>query len=190
MSSTIGVQNIAHTNGTVAATVDGSGVVTFASNPSGITIPSITLGTAQATTSGTSVEFTGIPSGVKRISVMFRGVSSSATDVGLLVQLGTSSGFKTSGYASTTHWGGGGTSDSTGFSMYGIATSNILSGIMTIAHMGSNVFVASHSAKYNTNNGMFGGGDVDLGGTVDRVAIKTISGGAFDAGSVNIMYES
>lgn len=149
----------------------------------------ITLATTLATTSGTSVEFTGIPSGVKRISVMFRGVSSASTDVGLLVQVGTSSGFKTSGYASTTHWGGGGTSDATGFAMYGIANANILSGIMTIAHMGSNVFVASHSGKYNTSNAMFGGGDVDLGGTVDRVKILTISGGAFDAGSVNIMYE-
>tara|TARA_R110000851_G_scaffold43527_2_gene107534 strand:- start:1518 stop:2150 length:633 start_codon:yes stop_codon:yes gene_type:complete len=36
MSSTIGVQNIAHTNGTVAATVDGSGVVAFNNPPTGI----------------------------------------------------------------------------------------------------------------------------------------------------------
>ena len=33
MSSTIGVQNIAHTNGTVAATVSSGGVVTFTSDP-------------------------------------------------------------------------------------------------------------------------------------------------------------
>ena len=170
-----------------------TGVLPVANGGTGLsnfTASTMTLATTLATTSGTSVEFTGIPSGVKRISVMFRGVSSSGSDVGLLVQVGTSSGFKTSGYASTTHWGTGGTSDHTGFAMYGIANANILSGIMTIAHMGSNVFVASHSGKYNTSNGMFGGGDVDLGGTVDRVAIKTISGGAFDGGSVNIMYES
>ena len=191
------------TDGSVTANKIGTGAVDLTSKVSGVlpvanggtglsnfTASTMTLATTLATTSGTSVEFTGIPSGVKRISVMFRGVSSSGTDVGLLVQVGTSSGFKTSGYASTTHWGGGGTSDSTGFSMYGIANANNISGIMTIAHMGSNIFVASHSGKYNTSNGMFGGGDVDLGGTVDRVAIKTISGGAFDAGSVNIMYES
>mgnify|MGYP003656140230 CR=1 len=190
MSSTIGVQNIAHTNGTVAATVDSSGVVTFASNPSGITIPSITLGTAQATTSGTAIDFTGIPSTAKRISIMFRGVSSGGSDAAALVQIGTSSGFKASGYVSLTHWGTGGTGDATGFAMYGIAGANILSGIMTISHMGSNVYVSSHSGKYNSTNGMFGGGDVDLGGTLDRVRIKQVSGGAFDAGSINIMYES
>ena len=150
---------------------------------------SLVTGTTLATTSGTSVEFTGIPSGVKRISVMFRGVSSSGGDLAALVRLGTSSGFVTSGYISTTDDGGSVTSDATGFAIYGIASNNILSGIMTIAHMGSNIYVSSHSGKSNPSNGIFGGGDVDLGGTVDRVAIKTISGGAFDAGSVNIMYE-
>ena len=186
--STLKVSNIQDISNNAAMSISG-GVTTFTNPPVGLPA-NITLATTLATTSGTSVEFTGIPSGVKRISVMFRGVSSSATDVALLVQLGTSSGFKTSGYASTSHWGGGGTSDSTGFVMYGIATGNILSGIMTIAQMGSNIFIASHSGKYNTSNGMFGGGDVDLGGTVDRVKIKQVSGGAFDAGSVNIMYES
>ena len=157
--STLKVSNIQDISNNAAMSISG-GVVTFTNAPS-----VITLGTAQASTSGTSIDFTGIPSTAKRISIMFRGVSSAASDVAALVQIGTSSGLKTSGYLSTTHWGGGGTDDATGFAMYGIGASNILSGIMTIAHMGSNIYVSSHAGKYNSSNGMFGGGDVDLGGT-------------------------
>jgi len=151
---------------------------------------SLVTGTTVATTSGTAIDFTGIPSTAKRISVMFRGVSSSGSDVAALIQIGTSGGLVTSGYISSSHYGTGGTSDATGFAMYGITSSNSLSGIMTISHMGSNVYVSSHSGKFDTTNAVFGGGDVDLGGTLDRVRIKQVSGGSFDAGSVNIMYES
>ena len=189
MSSTIGVQNIAHTDGTVAATISSGGVVAFASNPSGITIPSITLATTLATTSGNAVNFTSIPSTVKRISVLFRGISLSGTD-NLIIQLGTSGGLVGSGYASLSHYGGGGASSTSGFIVFGVGTSNIMSGIMTIAHMGSNVYVSSHSCKYNTANGIFGGGDVNIGGTLDRLTITTTGSNTLDAGSVNIMYES
>jgi len=57
----------------------------------------ITLGTSQATTSGTSKDFTGIPSWVRRITLMFNGVSTSGTNA-VQVHLGTSGGFETSGY--------------------------------------------------------------------------------------------
>jgi hypothetical protein len=54
------------------------------------------LETAKASTSGTSVDFTGIPSWVKRVTVMFSGVSTNGTSV-VLVQLGAGS-VTTSGY--------------------------------------------------------------------------------------------
>lgn len=53
------------------------------------TVGVINQGTAQNTTSGTSIDFTGIPAGVKRITVMFNGVGSSGTSA-FLIQLGTS----------------------------------------------------------------------------------------------------
>ena len=183
--STLKVQNIQHTNGTTGMTIDSGGSVAFASNPSGI----ITTDTTQATTSGTAFNFTSIPSTVKRISVLFRGISLSGSD-GLLVQLGTSGGLVTSGYASLSHWGGGGLSSTSGFMVDGVGNANIMSGIMTIAHMGSNIYVASHSCKYNTSNGVFGGGDVSIGGTVDRLTVTRSGSNTFDAGSINIMYES
>lgn len=191
------------TDGSVTANKIGTGAVDLTSKVSGVlpvanggtgsssfTASTMTLATTVASTSGTAIDFTGIPSNAKRISVIFRGVSSSASDTGALVQLGTSGGFVTSGYLSTSHYGTGGSSDTTGFYIYGIGTSNILSAIMTITHMGSNIYVNAHSGKYNSSNGMFGGGDVAVGGTVTQVRIKQVSGGAFDAGSINIMYES
>ena len=170
-----------------------TGVLPIANGGTGsssFTASTMTLATTKASTSGTAIDFTGIPSTAKRISVIFRGVSSASSDTGALVQLGTSGGFVTSGYISTSHYGSGGSSDTTGFYIYGIASANILSGIMTIVHMGSNIYVSSHSGKMSTGNGMFGGGDVAVGGTVTQVRIKQVSGGAFDAGSINIMYES
>ena len=57
---------------------------TFAGTPSGSIITSMT---AQASTSGTSIDFTSIPSWVKRITVMFNGVSTNGSN-NLLIQIG------------------------------------------------------------------------------------------------------
>jgi len=60
-------------------------------------INGITLTAEQATTSTTAIDFTGIPVGVKRITVMLDGVSTDGSSV-LGVQLGDTDGFETSGY--------------------------------------------------------------------------------------------
>ncbi len=57
----------------------------------------IRLGTAQASTSGTSIDFTGIPASTKRITINFAGVGTSGTS-NPLIQLGDSGVVKTSGY--------------------------------------------------------------------------------------------
>lgn len=62
--------------------------------------------------------------------------------------------------------------------------------IMTLIHMGGNVWVSSHSGKVATTVGVCGGGDVALTGSLDRLRLTTANGtDAFDAGSVNILYE-
>jgi len=70
------------------------------SAPSWDNVYALTSATAKASTSGTSIDFTGIPSWVKRITVMFSGVN---TTVGaqIVVQLGTGGSPTTSGYQST-----------------------------------------------------------------------------------------
>ena len=119
------------------------------------------------------------------------GVSASSTtaDLAVLIQLGTSSGLKTSGYVETSGIRTNAYSDTTGFNIYGSGGSNAVSGIAIINHMGNNAYVSSHSGRYNSSNVVSGGGSVDLGGTLDRIRVKLWSGGNFDAGLVNIMYE-
>lgn len=146
------------------------------------------------TASGTSVDFTSLPSWINRITVMFRNISTNGTSF-MLVQLGTSGGVSTSGYVSTSNdldgGGGSSSSDSTsGLIMRLQAASNIINGIMTIAYMGSNTWVANHTCASTTTVVFMGGGTSALGGTLDRVRITTVNGtDTFDAGSINILYE-
>jgi hypothetical protein len=73
--------------------IDGSASVTINSGA----VLGITSGTAVASTSGVSIDFTSIPSWVKRITVMFSGVSTNGTSP-LQVQLGTSGGVDATSY--------------------------------------------------------------------------------------------
>ena len=68
----------------MSVVINGSAGVT---TNSGAVYDGLQRGTAVASTSGTSVDFTSIPSWVKRITVMFNGVSTSGTS-NPLVQLG------------------------------------------------------------------------------------------------------
>jgi hypothetical protein len=159
----------------------------------------LTLETAKAwnwngLTTNTSLDFTSIPSWVKRVTVVFNGVSTNGTSY-YLVQLGTSGGVALSGYISTSNTvnqanGTAGSNNTSGFLLgNGLATQTV-SGHMNITTLGSNVWVSSHLCKISTTNLQLGGGDVTLSGTLDRVRITTVNGtDTFDAGSINIMYE-
>jgi hypothetical protein len=152
----------------------------------------ITSGTTQATTSGTSVTFTGIPSWAKRITVLFNQVSGNGTS-SYLVRLGSGS-VQTTGYLSSSAFINTSnavscTLDTTGFTVYNGSSANKISGAMSIFNMGSNLWVASHSVGDNDSSKM-GGGTVTLSGAPDRVVITFTNGtDTFDLGSVNIQYE-
>jgi hypothetical protein len=156
----------------------------------------ITSGTAQASTSGTSIDFTSIPSWVKRITVMFSGVSTNGTS-GILIQLGVSGTPETTGYngfsgmvfntANTTR----GISATTGFPLYMQAATSIHGGAIVITAMGSNIWNAQGTTS-NTDSsaGAFSAGAKTLAGTLNMVRITTVNGtDTFDAGSINILYE-
>ena len=152
-----------------------------------------TLATAVASTSGTSIDFTGLPSWIKRITLMFNAVSKSGTS-NHLVQLGTgSTTFATSGYTSSgsTVVNVVGTLSSTaGFIQYTDAGSFTVSGHMIITNVSGNIWVSSHVCKNTTSSTCLGGGEVTLGATLTGVRLTTVNGtDTFDAGSVNILYE-
>jgi hypothetical protein len=155
----------------------------------------IVSGSAVASTSGTSIDFTGIPSWVRRITVMFSGVSLNGSST-YLIQVGAGS-VATSGYASAggINAGGGTVAVITATNGFPVRNSqnasNITSGIVTISLISGNVWISSHALGDATNSVvMNGGGTVSLGGTLDRVRITTANGtDTFDAGSINILYE-
>lgn len=167
---------------------------TRAITPSTLRGGALVRGAVQNTTSGIVIDFTGIPSWAKRITVMFHAVSLSGAD-SMILQLGTSGGLQTTGYVSTSA-GSNGTAGgyviaNNGFVMRGGAASNSTSGHMVITNIASDTWVSSHTqTTENTGVCNFGGGTVSLSGALDRVRLTTYLGtNTFDAGSVNIMYE-
>lgn len=174
---------------------------------SGITAPSATVsGTLQGTpvrgglvsatavsASGTSVDFTGIPSWVKRITVSMNGLSLVGNS-DFIIRLSSSGSFATSGYASNgyriTPTAAGSTSTA-GLLVMTYAASALARGIYTLVlqdpstnrWVGSGSFVGTDIVSLFT-------GSIALAGSLDGLRITT-SGGTdtFDAGTINIMYE-
>jgi hypothetical protein len=183
-SNTVGVVFIASGVGT------GDGTATTNVWDSSL-LPSITRGTSQATTSGTSFDFTGIPSWAKRITVMFNQVSLDASEQ-FLVQLGDAGGIETTGYASRSSAAGSNNTSTAGFIVRVNGTSNLVSGIMTIANISGNVWVGSHALDRGANDCSVGGGSKTLSDVLTQIRITAtndVGGANFDAGSVNILYE-
>ena len=173
---------------TTQASTDNSSNISTTSFVSTAISSSKTLGTLQATTSGTSINYTNIPSTVKRITVMFNGVSTNGGSP-VIVQLGTSGGLTTSGYVSFIVYNGGGTSATNGLVIPGVGAGDVRTGQMIISTMGSNIWVENCGDTVGTNGGG-GGGGVTLSGTLTQLSITTINGtDTFDSGSVNILYE-
>ena len=155
----------------------------------------ITSGTSVASTSGTSITFSSIPSWVKRITVMFNGVSTTGTSI-RGVRLGSGS-TQSTGYISASNWytgasTGSSNSDTSILVLPGGAAADLLYGTMTINLLTGNTWVSSLSIYMNspTVYGSSGAGTVTLSGTLDRVVLTTVGGtDTFDAGSINILYE-
>lgn len=182
-SITLSAPAVAGTNTITLPAVTGTAVVSGQNS-------AITAGTAQASTSGTSIDFTGIPSWVKRITVMFNGVSTNGTS-NLQIQIGTSSGVEATGYLSTCY-DSAFASSTTGFLISAsVAAANTRSGSCTLCLLGSNTWIDSGVVgRTDSGTGGYNSGNKTLAGTLDRVRITTVNGtDTFDAGSINILYE-
>jgi hypothetical protein len=150
-------------------------------------------GTAVASTSGTSIDFTSIPSWVKRVTVMFNGVGTNATSP-LQIQLGSST-FTTSGYLGAgTYTASSSTStlNSAGFVFANwVLAANIGYGSIILSNITGNSWTATGFVSTTNQAATFlVSGLVPLSGVLDRVRITTVSGtSTFNAGSINILYE-
>lgn len=154
--------------------------------------------TAVNSTSGTSIDFTGIPTGVKRVTIMLNGVSLNANSIPL-IQIGAGS-VQTTGYSATAGDyvpTANFTSSTAGFPFAGNAAGigaagNFLYGQIVLTNLSGNLWCSAHSISSTgaqTNTGT-GAGTVTLSGALDRVRITSVAGTAtFDAGSINVLYE-
>lgn len=148
---------------------------------------------ASTTISTVAIDFTGIPSWAKRITVMFNQVSTNGSS-NVIVQVGAGS-VTTSGYLGATSvltTGVGTANYTTGLA---IATANaatsVVGGICTICNVSGNVWAMNAATSYSNGAGtMVGASNISLSGALDRIRITTVNGtDTFDAGTINILYE-
>jgi hypothetical protein len=180
-------------NSTTKLAVSSSGVDIAQYNPSTSLISSATATSA----SGNYIDFTGIPSWAKRITVMFAGVSSNGSS-NFLVKLGTSGGVVSSGYLGSASVVSSGVSTSAFTTGFGINQASmgagyVGNGVMTICLVNPSTNTWAQSGCFTQSDEArtsFTGGSIALSGTLDRVRITTVNGtDYFDAGTVNILYE-
>lgn len=168
-------------------TIDANGLVSM---PQG---RQLTLATALATTSGSAIDFTSIPSWVKKVTVSIFGVSASGSDSPAL-QLGTGGVVDTTHYKTESILIGGTHIGSTAAFYFGVnggGAGNTYHGSITFTKHSGNTWVASGCVGVlDGNTGVVViGGSVALTGALDMIRLSIGGGQTFDAGSVNIMYE-
>lgn len=156
----------------------------------------ITSGTA-VTVSGTNIDFTSIPSTAKKITIMFRSVSTNGTN-DLKVIIGDSGGFETTGYSSMVAQLKAAVSQSNlaDTAAFAITTGNAATG----SYHGTIVLTLLDSATFawTMTGNLYSGTSLDtvlvsagskaLSDTLTQVRINA-GGNTFDAGTINIMYE-
>ena len=193
MASIINVDQIRNAAGTSAMTIDSAGVVSFNTSPSAPGV--LTAVSAQSASGSSTVDFTGIPSGVEVVKFTSWGLSFSATAT-IDIRIGDSGGFETTGYARQSHYGtnalvtGGSSASSDSWRNYAwndTASAFYFSG--QLVHAGSNrwimdarIFVSNYDGYFATMMGY-----KELSGELDRIRFFPTAG-TFDSGTIRIMY--
>jgi hypothetical protein len=194
-SGNLSITGNVSTSGNLSVTGNLTTTGTIAS-ATGVTYPLVS-GTVQNTTSGTSIDFTSIPSWVKRITIMYSGVSTSGTS-NWLVQLGDSGGVENTGYLGVGTFQGvsnGGANYTAGFGFLIGGAGHILHGPVVLTLLSSSTNTWTCMGSLGGTGGAAGyiystAGAKSLTGTLDRIRLTTVNGtDTFDAGTVNILYE-
>jgi hypothetical protein len=144
--------------------------------------------------SGASIDFTGIPSGVRRLTFFMSNFGTNGSS-NPLVQIGsgsiTATGYTSyGGHAGTSGQGG---SHTTGFGSLYSNSANLGNGYGVITFLSAYTYVGAFFMGYNSSGSNFFSqeiGSVSLGGYMDRIRFTTVNGtDVYDAGSINIIYE-
>ena len=155
---------------------------------------SLASGTSVASTSGTSITFSSIPSWVKRITFMLNGVSTNGSN-SIIIRLGSGSIDSTSTYlgsnARLSNAGNVYNSFTTSFIICtGNSASDIQYGSIVFTLVSGNIWVCNGATTAGTNRTCISQGSKATSSTLDRISLSTDTGvDTFNAGSVNIIYE-
>jgi len=167
--------------------IDGTAGITYPTTQlyvgniaSGTTIPY-----TSATNSSTTIDFTSIPSWVKRITVMYNGLSAGTSNYLIQLITGTST-VVNSGYVSSCR---SATSTAGFLTIDGPTGASLISGAITISTMTGNVWVSSGVLQIASGSTYQSAGVISLAAALTGIRITTVTPDAFDAGSVNILYE-
>jgi hypothetical protein len=189
-------QVIAGTNITAGTVITAFGTGTGGAGT--YTISPASSGTVSGTITVVGIDFTGIPSWVKRVTIMLSGVSISGT-TSLQLRLGTSGGFVTSGYSSNigvitaASTSAGSVATTTGLIIINSGgTADTTSAVLSLNNFTGNVWTYSGTGGRTGNVCAYyvSAIPLTLSGALTQVRLTTVNGtDTFDAGSVNIMYE-
>lgn len=183
----------------LAATFANNVTVTGTLSANGVTgsVYPVVSATAVPSTSGTTIDFTNIPSWVKRITVMFYGVSVSGTDT-VLLRLGTGA---TPTYAATGYLTGNAVfngasigsfnNPTNGFAITaGGSAAALTHGSVVLTLVTGTLWTVSGSTMNSgSTRGVTTAGSLDAGAALTAIRIITETTNTFDAGSINILYE-
>jgi hypothetical protein len=172
---------------------NGAGALSFATVSAGFT-----LATPVASTSGTSITFTGIPAGVKQIIIMLNEVSTGGSDP-LCIRIGDSGGIETSGYDGFACSMGGSNTTQIGSTVNSYQIESALPAVsgytrsgnivINLENSSNNTWVSSGTIKGSGPYVSVSAGRKSLSAVLDRVSVSSTStSNSFGAGEINIMY--
>ena len=175
-----------------APAIAGSSVQTLVSGTG--TLAPIVSGTA-VTASGTAIDFTGIPSWVKRVTVMFGNISGSGTGTFQIVLNSEVTGYTSSaGRVTPVNFSAGAASTTAWIVTAGNAAASTYSGVATISLLNPSTNQYSICGNMLDNSGggnlSFFTGTKTTTAVLSTVRVTTSTGtDTFDAGTINIIYE-
>jgi hypothetical protein len=144
-------------------------------------------------TNNTSIDFTSIPSWVKRITVMLNGVSTNGVnDYFLRVGAGSIAITGYTGYTSFHNFNSPTSSSrtffSTGFNIYAGYSASVNTGVLQLVLLTGNTWMITGQIG-STDYPWSYFGSIALLGALDRLQLATNGTETFDAGTINALYE-
>ena len=192
-TSTSALQSVASLgSSTQVFTSNGAALPSFQAIPSG---GGGTTGTLTATTSGTSVNFSGFPSTTKLIIFSMNNVAADDAGGEFGFQIGDSGGIEATSYLGRTS---NATSTQNIWATYATLsnTATITTGSTYVSQIelnlyesSSNTWIISHTTSIvDGTKAMYGVGIKVLSGTLTQVELIVATAGDFSAGDVNVLY--